>query len=709
YGISASSKGVLVTDAHKQKIIKFTSNLDYISSFGEAGTLEGRFMEPAALAVDHKGTLAVADPQLDYIQLFIPSETEMKTVFEEVHTETIISRASEKTQAQMVQKEYGIVNKWGTEGGNPGRLNQPQGVKTNSRGEIVLADSGNYRIQIFDLNGKYLRSWGSKGREEGQFEKPDSIAIDENDHIYVADSALGRISIFNPDGELQRFIGKPGNMAGQFSSLRSIAIDSNYVIYTLDGTLGAFCPYRIQKFDMEGRFLEKWELPQQEHKISRPVSMDFDEDDNLYILDQGSNQVLWFTPSGTYIKKWGSHGKDPCQFNQPSGIMVGKDGIFVTDTRNHRIQKFTSTGEPVCSFGKPGTLPGAFMKPVGIAMGPDKTIIIIDEQDNSVSLFQPGKAKELEVAKEDGLKSVEEIRNYSSNMISFQNTVKSYSFINRIGRPGMKDGQFNMPRQLALDSEDKIYVVDTKNHRIQKLSNSGEFITGFGTRGNQPGQFMNPTNIAITNKNEIAVTDSGLNRIQFFTSEGKFIKTLGKAGGGIGEFNNLRGIACDNSGYIYAIDGFNNPNSPGRVQKFDSDGNFIRKWDSNDFEKGILMAPADIVFDGEGSLFLLDPIAHSITRFTLDGQFIKKFGSMGNQPGQFRMLSSIAVNKYGIFVSEMANLRIQKFTFDGEFVTTWGERGPGDAQFMAPEGIAVDSEGKVFVVDSKTHSIQVFS
>mgnify|MGYP000907617018 CR=1 FL=1 len=80
-------------------------------------------------------------------------------------------------------------------------------------------------------------------------------------------------------------------------------------------------------------------------------------------------------------------------------------------------------------------------------------------------------------------------------------------------------GQFNLPQQIAVDDERNIYVADTGNSKIQKLTGNGEFLSSWGTTGINDGELQSPVGIAIY-ENNIYVVDDKLNNIQKFDSDG---------------------------------------------------------------------------------------------------------------------------------------------------------------------------------------------
>ena len=88
-------------------------------------------------------------------------------------------------------------------------------------------------------------------------------------------------------------------------------------------------------------------------------------------------------------------------------------------------------------------------------------------------------------------------------------------------------------------------------------------------------QFINPVGLVVDSSDNIYVADWGNNRIQKFDSNGNFITKWGTPGTGDGQFNRPAGLAIDSSGNILVVDEGNN-----RIQKFDSNGNFITKWGS---------------------------------------------------------------------------------------------------------------------------------
>lgn len=151
------------------------------------------------------------------------------------------------------------------------------------------------------------------------------------------------------------------------------------------------------------------------------------------------------------------------------------------------------------------------------------------------------------------------------------------TLITKWGSYGLSDGQFgasSSPLSLAIDKSDNVYVVDARNNRIQKFTKDGTFITKWGSKGSGNGQFAFDYNnfggIAVDDSNNVFVVDGAANRVQKFDSNGNYLTQFGTYGTGNGQFFSAMGIGVDHSGNIYVHDAGapNTSTTRGRVQKF---------------------------------------------------------------------------------------------------------------------------------------------
>jgi DNA-binding beta-propeller fold protein YncE len=288
-----------------------------------------------------------------------------------------------------------------------------------------------------------------------------------------------------------------------------------------------------------------------------------------------------------------------------------------------------------------------------------------------------------------------------------------YEFVRKWGSNGTAAGQFNKPKKIAIDSKGNCYIVDNGNHRIQKFDSQGNFIakwgknSGEGTSGSAPGEFFYPDGIAVHENNNsiyIYIGDTMNHRIQKLNSQGQFILEWGINGTGDGDFSNPRGITVDEQGYVYVTDTNNN-----RIQKFDSSGNFITKWDST--------MPLGIESDKNGFLYVAEGHPNNrIRKFDSNGNDILQWGADGTNPGQFKTPHDIAIDSDGyIYVADFINYRVQKFTSSGSYITLWGARDQngngdttedGDINYI--NGVGAGPNGEILVADMLNHRIQVF-
>ncbi len=261
---------------------------------------------------------------------------------------------------------------------------------------------------------------------------------------------------------------------------------------------------------------------------------------------------------------------------------------------------------------------------------------------------------------------------------------------------------FDEPRDVAIDSEGNLLVVDTDLNRIQKFSPDGVFIVKWGSQGLSEGQFQYPRGIATDDYGNIYVADSTNNRIQKFDLEGAFIISWGNRGTKDGEFNEPRGIATDKHGNVYVADTYNN-----RIQKFGTDGKFLKKWGSEGSGDGAFDHPEAIATDGNANVYVVDTLANRIQKFNSEGNFLVKWGSEGDSTAKFDYPTGIDVDDRGIvYVSDNMNKRIQLFNSEGTFLDLWNCRTGATFKCHQPGGIAVAGDGSAYVAMTYDSFIQ---
>ncbi|MBI5418138.1 6-bladed beta-propeller [Candidatus Poribacteria bacterium] len=271
---------------------------------------------------------------------------------------------------------------------------------------------------------------GSSGKD-GELSNPAGIAINKEDgKIFIVDSLNARVQVFNDKGEFLYYIGKRGMGGGQFAIPWGIAIDNSGHLFVTD--IGQ---HRIHVFDFEGNFLTQFGgNGTGQGKFNMPFDIAIDEDGYIYVLDTGNNLVQVI--KSKFIFQFGVYGRKEGEFINPTGIEAGKDGyIYVVDTGNSRVQVFTRKGLFIKKFGGAGSRSGDFSKPEGITLDKDRHIYVADGGNNRMQVFS-----------NDG------------------------KFLFEFGKLGKKVNQFDNPGKIKF-FKDKIFIGDTRNNRIQAISN----------------------------------------------------------------------------------------------------------------------------------------------------------------------------------------------------------------------------------------------
>ncbi|SCW80545.1 DNA-binding beta-propeller fold protein YncE [Paenibacillus tianmuensis] len=528
------SGNVYAADTGNHRIQKLTAATgewsEWKSSGGGSGSGLGEFRSPKGVAVDSRGNVYVADAGNHRIQKLTVATSEW--------------------------------SEWKKTGGGPGsgrgEFNGPARVSVDGSDNIYVADTGNHRIQKLTAATGEWSEWksggGGSGSGLGEFNNPSDIAVDGSGDVYVADTGNHRIQKLTIASgvwsEWKSSAGVPGSSLGTFKNPRGVAVDGSGNIYVGD-TGNA----RVQKLDVRSNSWSEWiyiggVIGGGLGEFKYPNGVAVDSKGNAYVADFGNHRIQKFDAATRVWIEWrksnGQFGSGLGEFDGPTDVAVDSSGnVYVSDFYNHRVQKLTvATGvwsEWKKSGGGAGSGPGEFNYPSGVAVDGDGNVYVADSDNNRIQKLTAATGKWSDWKKSDG-------------------------------KPGSSLGEFNYPTGVAVDRSGNVYVADMKNHRIQKLTAAtgvwSEWKSGGGGSGSGLGGFDEPYHLAVDGNGNVYVADSNNHRIQKLTAAtGKWREWKrrgGGAGGGLGEFYNPLGVAVDSSGQVYVADSNNH-----RVQKLE--------------------------------------------------------------------------------------------------------------------------------------------
>jgi len=228
--------------------------------------------------------------------------------------------------------------------------------------------------------------------------------------------------------------------------------------------------------------------------------------------------------------------------------------------------------------------------------------------------------------------------------------------------------------------------------------NAHSFDSKFGTSGIfTPGSFLSPQHLAFDSENNLYVTDLGNARVQKFDSNGNFLSEWGSKGTEPGKFGHPSGIAISGE-FVFVVDNRNH-----NVQKFDLNGNFITEWGSFGINNGSFKSPRGITISDDQSVFVVDSGNARIQKFTFDGEYITHFGQSGKRGGELITPVDIAINSDKIFVTDSVQNRINIFDLNGIFLRTIDNTVGGFPIY--PEGIIFDEQNNFYISDYRNNRI----
>lgn len=257
-------------------------------------------------------------------------------------------------------------------------------------------------------------------------------------------------------------------------------------------------------------------------------------DGDIIISDDFNHRVQVYDKQHQLKFSFGQKGKKHGEFCYPKGIATdSEENIYVADCWNHRIQKFTKDGKFISTFGIYGSNPSQFNEPVSIAVNKNNHLLVVDRCNHRVQFFDDKGCYQGAIGHRGRIieEDLAELFETPPDMFSL---------------PSLE-----FPSDIAIDSKENIYVVDSHNHRILKFDSGGNSILSFGKQGKEQGEFLYPQSIAIDPFDNVFVSDLNNNRIQLFSPVGESYFSFS----GSGSKENIESptiLACGKESSLYA-------------------------------------------------------------------------------------------------------------------------------------------------------------
>jgi sugar lactone lactonase YvrE len=575
--------------------------------------------------------------------------------------------------------------------GAAARFYSPETMAVDAAGDVFVADTYNSTVREISAAGVVTTIAGAHDKPgyldgvgtAALFNYPQGITIDANGNIYVADTGNQVIRMITSAGVVSTFAGTVG-VTGSTDG---------------PGTSALFAYSQGLATDTAG---------------------------DVYVADSGNNTIREITPAGVVSTLAGTAGVTgsndgtgaAAQFNHPDAVALDATGdVYVADTDNDTIRMITPAAVVTTLAGTPGVAgwadgPGAmalFNGPHGLATDVAGNIFVADSYSDTIRMVTPAGAV---------------------------TTVAGTAYANGFADGTGAAAQFGMPWGIIADAADNLYVTDFGNDTIRKITPAGA-VTTFAGLAPQPGyvdgtaggaQFNAPQAAVSDASGNMYIADTANNIIRKITPAGVVTTLAGTAGvtgsvdgsGAAAQFNSPRGMGADSLGNIYVADTGNDTirmitpagavttlaGTAGAAGSGDGIGNGAQ-----------FNAPQGLVLDPAGNIYVADTGNDTIREVTSTGVVTTLAGTPGVVGGddgtgaavQFNAPQGMAIDSDGnVYIADTGNYTIRALSPAGNVTTfagTAGLAGNADgtgaaARFDLPTGIAVDSNNNLYVMDS---------
>lgn len=571
-----------------------------------------------------------------------------------------------------------------------------------------------------------------------RFFNPAGVAHDQNGNLYVADTGNGTIRKITPAGAVTTLAGSPGawgtldatGVAARFAAPLHLAVDAAGNVFVADSANSA-----IRKITVAG-VVTTFDLSAADPAVNAPSGIAVSPDgQTVYFSDRGNNVVRRIVGSGPVtvfagdpIRSGTADGQgSAARFYEPAGLALDAAGnLYVADSRNHTIRKITAAGVATTlagTAGVPGTtdatgLAAKFFLPRAVAVDAAGNVFVADAGNHTVRRIAASGAA----------------------VTTLAGTAERAGSATGTGTAA----QFDLPAGLAALADGTLYVADSRNHAIRKITTAGVVTTFAGvapasTNGTgAAARFRQPRALACDGAGNLYVADMLNSTIRKITLAGVATTLAGTAGatgsadgtGAAARFHQPEGILAATDGTVYVADTLNHT-----IRKITAAGVVTTlagtAGESGDADGAGTAArfrhPQGLAFDNDGNLIVADTFNNLIRRVTPVGVVTTVAGNssaygFGTRDGtgaqvQFCHPTAVAVNATGeIFVADSNNAAIRKIV-GGTVSTAYGvaesfgtsDGDAGGVRFRRPMALAFDGAGNLLVADPDAETVRLIA
>ena len=300
------------------------------------------------------GTITLAADRIFNSEMYPPGLNAPRAIAAGINNDLYVAD-SRNHRILHLAEDGTLLNQWGSfadafsQDAPIGTFNEPWGVAVGPDGSVYVTDTWNHRVQKFTGDGAPITMWGQYGQplpdipeSASSFWGPRGIAVDKNGNVLVADTGNKRIVVFDKDGNYITEFGSAGFDPGQFDEPVGVAVAPDGTVYVTDTwnqRVQAFLPsedgtfyFPSVQWDINGWFGQSLD--------NKPL-IAVGGNGDVFVTDPEGYRIIEFTGDGQFVRTWGDFGNAPEEIGLAAGVAVDPAGfVWVTDAGNNRILRY---------------------------------------------------------------------------------------------------------------------------------------------------------------------------------------------------------------------------------------------------------------------------------------------------------------------------------------------------------------------------------